>query len=497
MHVETLIIGAGPAGLTTAYDLTKNGGSVAIVERDPVYVGGISRTVNYKGYRFDIGGHRFFSKSREVEDLWTELLGDEMLQRPRSSRIHYNGKLFDYPLKAMDALVKLGPVEAVRCVLSYVKAQVRPYRPVRNFEQWVVNNFGRRLFEIFFKTYTEKVWGMPCTEISADWAAQRIKGLNLYRAIISSFGSGSKSQSEDKSDVIKTLINSFRYPRLGPGQMWERARDRVVENGGTVMMGSTITQISQHKDSGRWTAIVSDTTGNETKVTADHLVSTAAINELVKLLGADKDADIARANADLKYRDFLIVGLIARGSDSFEDNWIYIHDPRVRVGRIQNFRSWSPHMVPDPENACYGMEYFCFEGDGMWTMSDADLIDLAKNEIAQLGLVPKDAIIDGSVVRQPKAYPVYDDAYELNVDTIRDGLERRFTNLHLAGRNGMHKYNNQDHAMMTGLLTARNIANGDNSFDVWGVNGDAEYHEGGAAGTEDQIEDRLVPRKAS
>lgn len=493
MHVETLIIGAGPAGLTTAYELTKAGRSVAIVERDPVYVGGISRTVNYKGYRFDIGGHRFFSKSAEVEAWWTEIMGDEMLQRPRSSRIYYNGKLFDYPLRAGDALAKLGPVEALRCVISYGWAQARPYRKVVSFEQWVVNNFGRRLFEIFFKTYTEKVWGMDCSDISADWAAQRIKGLNLYQAIISSFGIGSKPGD---GGVIKTLINSFRYPRLGPGQMWERARDKIVAQGGTVMMGSTITAISQHAESGKWVAIVTDANGRETKVTADHVVSTAAINELVRMLGADKDPAVAAATAGLRYRDFLIIGLITRGKESFDDNWIYIHDPSVKVGRIQNFKSWSPDMVPDPYTACYGMEYFCNAGDDTWDMADADLIARAKFEIGKLGLARPEDIIDGSVVRQPKAYPVYDDTYKINVDTITEGLEEQFINLHLAGRNGMHKYNNQDHAMMTGILTAKNIIAGTRAFDVWTVNEDAEYHEGGEAGV-DKIEERLVPRRVA
>ncbi len=492
MNVETLIIGAGPAGLTTAYELTKAGHSVAIVERDPVYVGGISRTVNYKGYRFDIGGHRFFSKSAEVEAWWTEIMGDEMLQRPRSSRIYYNGKLFDYPLRAGDALAKLGPVEALRCVISYGWAQIRPHRNVVSFEQWVVNNFGRRLFEIFFKTYTEKVWGMDCGDISADWAAQRIKGLNLYQAIIQSFGLGKKPSGSD--GVIKTLINSFRYPRLGPGQMWERARDKIVDQGGTMMMGSTITAISQHAETGKWIAIVTDAQGKETKITADHVVSTAAVNELVRMLGADADPAVAAAVKGLRYRDFLIIGLITRGKESFDDNWIYIHDPSVKVGRIQNFKSWSPDMVPDPNTACYGMEYFCNAGDDTWDMSDADLIARAKQEIGQLGLAEPQDIIDGSVVRQPKAYPVYDDTYKINVDTITEGLEEQFTNLHLAGRNGMHKYNNQDHAMMTGILTAKNIIAGSSVHDVWGVNEDAEYHEGGSAG-DDKIEERLVPRR--
>lgn len=493
MNVETLVIGAGPAGLTTAYELTKAGRSVTIVERDPVYVGGISRTVNYKGYRFDIGGHRFFSKSAEVEAWWTEIMGDELLQRPRSSRIYYSGKLFDYPLRAGDALSKLGPIEALRCVISYALAQARPHRNVVSFEQWVVNNFGRRLFQIFFKTYTEKVWGMDCSEISADWAAQRIKGLNLYQAIVQSFGIGKRSSGGDA--VIKTLINSFRYPRLGPGQMWERVRDRVVDAGGTVMMGSTITAISQHSGTGKWIAVVRDANGKETRVTADHVVSTAAINELVRMLGADSDPAVAAASAGLRYRDFLIVGLIARGKERFDDNWIYIHDPGVKVGRIQNFKSWSPDMVPNTDTACYGMEYFCNAGDDTWNMSDADLIARARAEIGRLGLVSPEDITDGSVVRQPKAYPVYDDTYKLNVDTIAEGLDDRFTNLHLAGRNGMHKYNNQDHAMMTGMLTARNIIAGTRVFDIWTVNEDAEYHEAGDAPQE--LGERLVPRRVA
>jgi protoporphyrinogen oxidase len=494
MNVETLIIGAGPAGLTTAYELSKAGRSVAVIERDPVYVGGISRTVEYKGYRFDIGGHRFFSKSAEIEAWWTEIMGDEMLQRPRSSRIYYNNKLFDYPLRAGDALSKLGPWEALRCVASYAYAQMRPYKQVVSFEQWVVNNFGRRLFQIFFKTYTEKVWGMNCNDISADWAAQRIKGLNLYQAIVQSFGWGKKADTGEA--VIKTLINSFRYPRLGPGQMWERARDKIVEKGGAVLMGSTITAITQHQGTGKWVAIITDSNGKETKVTADHLVSTAAINELVRMLGADANPAVAAASSALRYRDFLIVGLIARGKERFDDNWIYIHDPSVKVGRIQNFKSWSPDMVPNSDTACYGMEYFCNAGDDTWTMSDADLIARAKQEIGKLGLVSPEDIIDGSVVRQPKAYPVYDDTYKINVDTITEGLEAQFTNLHLAGRNGMHKYNNQDHAMMTGILTARNIVAGAMVHDVWTVNEDAAYHEGGAAG-DDKIEERLVPRRVA
>ncbi|MEX0627127.1 MAG: NAD(P)/FAD-dependent oxidoreductase, partial [Cucumibacter sp.] len=427
----------------------------------------------------------------EIEALWTELLGDELLQRPRSSRIYYNGKLFDYPLRAMDALVKLGPIEATRCVLSYARARIAPFRPAKNFEEWVVNNFGRRLFEIFFKTYTEKVWGMDCKEISADWAAQRIKGLNLYQAIVSSLG----IKPGGKDELIKTLIDSFRYPRLGPGEMWERARDRLIGLGGRVLQGHTIDAVAQD-DAGRWQVAVAGPDGMIEMIAARHLVSSGAMTDLVSLLGARVPALVRTAANALRYRDFLIVGLIARGEERFADNWVYIHDPGVKVGRIQNFKSWSPAMVPDPTTACYGLEYFCFEGDGLWSKPDAELIELASREIACLGLARAEDIIDGTVIRQKKAYPVYDEGYASRVATIRDGLTARFQNLHLVGRNGMHKYNNQDHAMMTGLLTARNIVAGRPTWDVWAVNQDAEYHEAGEAGAE-TLDERLVPRSVA
>jgi protoporphyrinogen oxidase len=489
-EVETLVIGAGPAGLTTAYELAKHNRSVIVVERDPEYVGGISRTVVNNGYRFDIGGHRFFSKSAEIEALWTELLGEQMLDRPRSSRIYYNGKLFDYPLKAADALVKLGPFEAARCVISYLQARVAPYRPARNFEQWVINQFGRRLYEIFFKTYTEKVWGMDCAQISADWAAQRIQGLNLYRAALSSLGFGARGTD----GVVKTLIDSFRYPRFGPGQMWERARDRIEEMGGKVLQGFTVDAIAQDA-AGHWQVAVASPDGTVEMIVATNLVSSAAMSELVDLVADRLPLSVTSAARSLKYRDFLIVGLIARGEPQFTDNWVYVHDPSVRVGRIQNFKSWSPDMVPDPTTASYGLEYFCFEGDGLWTTPDPELIALATAEIAALGLARPEDIVDGTVIRQKKAYPVYDEDYAWRVEAIRRGLAERFTNLHLVGRNGMHKYNNQDHAMMTGLLTARNIVASEAKFDVWGVNQDAAYHEAGEAGAE-ALEERLVPRSA-
>ena len=494
------IIGAGPAGLTAAYLLTQAGAAVTVLERDPRYVGGISRTVEYQGFRFDIGGHRFFSKSQEVEDLWTELLGDDLLHRPRSSRIYYGGKFYAYPLKAGEALRNLGIIESARCVASYAKARLFPVNNPRTFEDWVSNKFGKRLFGIFFKTYTEKVWGMSCSEISADWAAQRIKGLSLSTAIMAAL-LPKKKKPADRSQTIKTLIDTFRYPRKGPGMMWEAAADRTRAQGGTIRMGTRVTSLEKLPEGGRWRvgfrAEEADA-GPVEWIEADHVISSAPMRELAACIRPALPTTVLDAAAKLRYRDFLTVALIVRPTNRFDDNWIYIHEPGVKVGRVQNFASWSPEMVPDADLACYGLEYFCFEGDGLWSSSDADLIKLASRELESLGLVKAGDVIDGHVVRQPKAYPVYDDEYARHVETIRSELEAHYPGLHLVGRNGMHKYNNQDHAMMTAMLTARNILAGEQLFDVWNVNQDAEYHEAGDRGA--QVTDtsgRLVPRRVA
>jgi protoporphyrinogen oxidase len=494
------IIGAGPAGLTAAYALSKARAQVTVLEADPELVGGISRTVEYKspaadgkGFRFDIGGHRFFSKSREVEDLWTELLGDDMLVRPRSSRILYGGKFYAYPLRAGEALKNLGIVEAVRCVASYVRARLFPVANPKSFEDWVSNQFGRRLFSIFFKTYTEKVWGMSCREISADWAAQRIKGLSLSTAIWNALFS--PREPKDRSRQIKTLIGSFRYPRLGPGMMWEAAARKTAEQGGKVRLGCRVTGLEKLPADRGWRVNFTDSTGRRQAVEAEHVISSAPLRELVCGLSPAPPAEVLAAAGALKYRDFLTVALIVRPSLSFDDNWIYIHEPGVKVGRVQNFRSWSPELVPDPALACYGLEYFCFEGDGLWSMPDADLVALAGRELVQLGLAREGDVLDGHVVRQPKAYPVYDDDYARHVATIRRGLGQGYAGLHLVGRNGMHKYNNQDHAMMTALLTARNILAGKELYDVWDVNQDAEYHEAGDRGAVAASGERQVPHR--
>jgi protoporphyrinogen oxidase len=496
MKTKVAIIGAGPAGLTAAYLLAKNGVDVTVLEADPVYVGGISRTATYKGFHFDIGGHRFFSKSKAVEDFWTEILPNDMLIRPRSSRIYYNGKFFAYPLRAFEALFKLGVVRSTLCVLSYLKAKAFPVRDPRNFEDWVSNQFGKRLFNTFFKTYTEKVWGMSCKEISADWAAQRIKGLSLGSAIKNALIP--QRYNGDRSKVIKTLINSFRYPRKGPGMMWEVCAEKTKAMGGNIEMGHKVVGLDYDAPNESWTVSLQDRQGNVETLQAEHVISSAPMRELVRGIRPEVSDEAKRAAESLKYRDFITVMLIVKNRDAFDDNWIYIHDPKVKVGRVQNFRSWSPEMVPDPDKACYGLEYFCFEHDGVWDSKDEELIKLATRELIEIGLAKDGDVLDGTVVRQKKAYPVYDDDYAKHVETVRRELETRYPNLHLVGRNGMHKYNNQDHAMMTAMLCVENILADSKLYDLWEVNQDAEYHEAGAAGEEQQASGtalRMVPKR--
>jgi protoporphyrinogen oxidase len=491
---KAVIIGAGPAGLTAAYELSKQKAPVVVLESDPQYVGGISRTVNYKDFRFDIGGHRFFSKSREVEEFWTEIAGEDMLDRPRSSRIYYRGQFFTYPLKPFEALSKLGLIESTLCVLSFMAAKVHPTPDPKTFEDWVTNQFGKRLFRIFFKTYTEKVWGMSCREISADWAAQRIKGLSLGSAIKHAIFS---NRPKDRKQVVKTLIDTFRYPRLGPGMMWEICTEKVRQLGGQVLLGRKVVGCRYDSVRNLWTVTARNTNGDVEEYLAEHLISSMPMRELIAQIEPQLPDLALQAARSLRYRDFLTVGLIVHDRGRFNDNWIYIHDPSVQVGRVQNYKSWSPQMVPDPAYSSYGLEYFCFEGDGLWMTSDHQLIELAKREIQKVNLAASADVVDGCVIRQPKAYPVYDDAYQQHVHTIRMALEKSYPTLHLVGRNGMHKYNNQDHAMMTAMLTAKNILAGQRHYDVWAVNQDAEYHEAGAAGAQATAVETWVPVKNS
>jgi protoporphyrinogen oxidase len=499
-HSDVFVIGAGPAGLTASYLLTKQGISTTVIEVDPAYVGGISRTANYKDFLFDIGGHRFFSKSKEVVDLWNEILPQDFISRPRLSRIYYDGKYYSYPLKAFEALSNLGVIESSMCVLSFMYKQAFPNEKPETFHDWVANQFGERLFSIFFKTYTEKVWGMSCDEISADWAAQRIKGLDLWSAMANALRNSIKpagvKDGTDANDgaVIKTLIDSFRYPRRGPGMMWDEAARKTRAQGGTIHMNTRLLSLSFDKSKSLWSITGMDGNGEVTHFTANHVISSAPIKELIH---AFTETPACASYADkLRYRDFITVAVVVDKPDLFPDNWIYIHEPSVKVGRIQNFRSWSPEMVPDEKLACLGLEYFCFEGDGLWTASDEDLMALARKELAQIGLATEAECIDGCVVRQKKAYPVYDESYKTNVEAIRADLAANFPSLHLVGRNGMHKYNNQDHAMMTAMLTVKNIAAGELIYDIWNVNEDAEYHEEGHSGAEEALKSvRMVPRR--
>jgi protoporphyrinogen oxidase len=460
---NVVIIGAGPAGLTAAYKLVQRGVRPTVLEADSV-VGGISRTVEREGWRFDIGGHRFFTKVEEVEALWREILPEtEFLTRPRMSRIYYGQKFYDYPLKASNALKNLGVLEAVRCVLSYAWARVRPPKDQTNLEGWVAARFGYRLYRIFFKTYTEKVWGVPANEIQADWAAQRIKSLSLSKAIINAL-LPKRNQKE-----ITSLIEEFRYPKYGPGMMWETCRDLVLKQGGQVEFNKPVTAL--HHEGGR---VVAVSTADGSRYDADAVISTMPINLLLKAMDPPPPAEVLKAADDLHHRDFLTVALVVPEAAAFPDNWIYIHAPEVRVGRIQNFGSWSPFMVKDGFT-CLGLEYFVFEGDDLWTSADEDLIAMGTRELEHLGLITPGSVSGGYVVRMPKAYPVYDEHYQANVDVLRGWLAEAAVNVTPVGRNGMHRYNNQDHSMLTAMYAVENLFGAEH--DVWDVNVDEEYHE--------------------
>lgn len=460
-----VIIGGGPAGLTAAYELTKRGVRPTVFEQSEK-LGGISRTETYKGYRFDIGGHRFYTKVREVERIWHEVMGSDFLTRPRLSRIYYGGKFYRYPIKIGNTLGNLGVIESARIMLSYLRWKVFPYRQEETLEHWVTNRFGDRLYRTFFKTYTEKVWGVPCSTIRADWAAQRIKGMSLREAV---------TQALLGTSNAKSLIEEFQYPRLGPGMMWEQTGKAIRARGGEVKMSHDVGGV-QHNG----TRVESVTVyprgadGAPRSVAVEQLISTMPISRLVQVMDPQPPETVLHAARSLAYRDFLTVVIIVDKEELFPDNWIYIHDPESKVGRIQNFKNWSPEMVPDSTKTSLGMEYFCSEGDELWEMEDDALIELARREIDKLGLAKAEDVIDGTIIRQKKAYPVYDGEYRQHLAVIQAYLDG-FENLHAVGRNGMHRYNNQDHSMLTAMLAVKNIFG--EAHNLWEVNTERSYHE--------------------
>jgi protoporphyrinogen oxidase len=465
---DVVIIGAGPAGLTAAYQLTKLGKRSTVLEADDM-VGGISRTVERDGWRFDIGGHRFFTKVGAVEEFWHEVLPDEdFMLRPRKSRIYYQGKFYDYPLRAMNALTNLGVIEATRCVLSYLWARIHPPKDQSNFEGWVAARFGWRLYRHFFKTYTEKVWGHPGSEMGADWAAQRIKNLSLASAIVNAV-----LPKRNQKDIT-SLIEEFQYPRLGPGMMWERCTELVEAAGTKVQLETAVTSI-RHRDGRAVSVIATTADGGTTEYPASAVISTMPLGALVRAMDPAPPAEVLAAADGLSYRDFLAIALVVPAAMvPWNDNWIYIHDASVKTMRIQNFGSWSPFLVKDGRNVL-GLEYTVLEGDESWTSSDEALIELGKEELGRLGLVDPSAVEAGYVVRMPKAYPYYDFVYHQNVNSIRAWLAANVANVHPVGRNGMHRYNNADHSMYTAMLTVENLCGA--NHDVWDVNVEEDYHE--------------------
>ena len=460
---EILIIGAGPAGLTAAWEAEKHGVKTLILESDKE-VGGISRTVEENGWRFDIGGHRFFTKVEEVYEIWDEILDKEdFLLRPRMSRIYYKNKFYDYPLKASNALFNLGIIEAIRCVLSYFYVRVFPPKKQDNFEDWVAARFGWRLYNIFFKTYTEKVWGVDARTIGSDWASQRIKNLSLMKAILNAF------QINKSGEIITTLIDKFKYPKFGPGMMWETAYKKLTDKNHEILLSSKVKKI--YKENNIYTVEIM----NGMKFKAKYILSSMPLAHLPHTVEPLPKNTVLEAGKSLKFRDFLSVALVIDEKDAFPDNWIYIHDPKVKVGRVQNYGSWSPYLVKQGKT-CLGLEYFVNIGDDLWSMDDDKLIDLAIQELRKLSLIKTSSSLEGYVVRMPKAYPVYDLNYSSNINQIEKWLSSEHSNIYPIGRNGMHRYNNQDHSMMTAVLSVRNILLGENN-NIWEVNVEEDYHE--------------------
>jgi len=436
-----VVIGGGPAGLAAAHALALAGRRPVVLEAGPL-LGGLARTEVYRGYRFDIGGHRFYTRNERIRLYWDELMGGEFRRVNRLSHIYYRRRFFNYPLEPFNALRHLGLAESTRVVLSYLRAKIRPHADESTMDRWLSNRFGERLFRMFFATYTEKVWGLPCSAIQAEWASQRIRGLSLRTAVTNAlFG----------SNGAKTLIRTFDYPPLGPGQMWDKIAGAITAAGGTVRTGRPVVGLRWSGGVVREVVARSDA-GTET-IPAGPVISTMPLGQLPGLLDPPAPPEVLAAAGALSYRSFILVGLIVDRPTVLRDNWIYVHEPEVRVGRIQFFRNWSADLVPDPARGSVGMEYFCREGDPLWNSSDAELVALAGHELAQLNLLESRNIVDGVVYRQPHAYPVYDGRYRECRERVQRFLAG-FGNLQSIGRNGTHQYNNMDHSMWMGLAAA-------------------------------------------
>lgn len=461
-----VVIGGGPAGLAALLELSRLGLPGLLAEQRSA-LGGIARTAQFDGYRFDLGGHRFFTRIEEIEQLWRDLLGDELLVRPRLSRICYQGQFYSYPLRLGEVIRQIGWGRSLQVLGSYLMARLRPQKPEDSFEKWVSNRFGRVLFEMFFRSYTEKVWGLSCTEISAAWAQQRIKDLSLAKAILSRL-----NPLRSLTGVSTSLIEEFLYPRLGPGMMWEACADRAVAAGQELLRETRVTAL-YHDNGFVHTARLAGVEG-ERETPCRAVISTMALPDLLRALQPAPPAEVMAAARGLNFRAFLTVALVIDHPDLFPDNWIYIHDPSVQVGRIQNFRNWSPALIPNDHETVIGLEYFCAEGDELWRTSDADLVALATREMEHLGLLGEARVGRGVVERVDKAYPVYDTGFGERVTVIRRYLET-FTNLQTCGRNGLHRYNNLDHSMLTGIGAARHLAG--LPGEVWEINLGEAYLE--------------------
>jgi protoporphyrinogen oxidase/predicted dehydrogenase len=463
--IGTAVLGGGPAGLTAAYVLGLRGRRATLFEAEGS-VGGLAKTVELDGFRFDLGGHRFFTKLRPIERIWEEMIGEDFMTRSRLSRIYFNGRYFAYPLQAKDVLRRLGLVESARCALSYLWALRHRRRKAKTFEDWVTSRFGRRLYNSFFRTYTEKVWGVPGSQIQAQWAAQRIRNFSFAKALLSILG----LRRED----VTTLIEEFRYPRLGPGQMWKEFQRRVESLGIPVRLKQS--SVAVRHDGQRVHSVVVATNGDLDEYEVDAVISSIPLSTLVLSMEPAAPPEVLVAARRLRYRDLCVVALMTSEAEPFHDNWIYLHDPETRAGRVQNYAAWSPQMVR-PGTTCLGVEYFCFEGDDIWRMSSEEAVELAKNELAAIGLIDPDLVFDGAKVLVPQAYPMYDGSFEDAVEVLRAYVES-FENLKTCGRNGLHRYNNQDHSMWTAVLAAVNLLDG-TEYDVWSVNTEGDYHEEG------------------